>query len=100
MKNKIIKLSNSDYMVEENYKDCLNIEELQDLFTDYFYDYDYVLGDYSYNKLRLKGFYASNNKNSNKINDIKGYKNYIEDFCAVDCPFFLLKKQISIEKDK
>ena len=99
MKNKMIKLANMDYTVEENYKDCIDEDELQSLFTEYFYNYDYVLGDYSYNKLRLKGFYNSNNKNSKKINDIKGYKTYLKDFCAIDCPYFLLKKQISIEKE-
>ena len=27
-----------------------------------FVDFDYIFGDYSYSKLRLKGFYESNNK--------------------------------------
>lgn len=100
MKNKIIELSNMEYVIEENYKSCINIEEIQNLFTDYFYDYDYILGDYSYGKLRLKGFYNTENKKVKKINDIKQYKKYIEEFCAVECPYFLLKKQICIEKEK
>lgn len=98
MKNKNIKLNNIDYIIEDIHKDCLNIDELESLFTDYFYDYDYILGDYSYNKLRLKGFYNSNSKKVKKINNINDYKKYINDFCAADCPYFLIKKQISIEK--
>lgn len=54
MKN--IVLNDCHYEVIENYKNVFNLEELTDKFTDYFETFDYVLGDYSYGKLRLKGF--------------------------------------------
>ena len=47
------------------------------MFTDYFYDYDYIVGDWAYGKVRLKGFYESDNKKCNKINDIKLLDDYI-----------------------
>ena len=68
------------------------MEELESKFTDYFYDYDYIVGDYAYSKLRLKGFYDSNNKKSNKINDIKNLDKYLENNCAYGCKYFVLKK--------
>ena len=61
-------------------------------YTDYFYDYDYILGDIAYNKLRLKGFYDSSNKKANKINNYKDIDNYLKNFCANDCKHFILKK--------
>lgn len=97
---KKIILNEKNYIIQENYKNCFDLEELEKLFTDYFYSYDYILGDYSYGKLRLKGFYESNNKNANKINDIKILKKYLEDYCAVQCPYFLIKKEKNIEKNK
>ena len=100
MKNKIIFLSDMEYIIEDMRKDCIDVEEIQNLFTDYFYDFDYILGDYSYNKLRLKGFYDSKNKKAKSINNIKEYKKYIDSFCSPDCPYFLIKKKISIEKNK
>ena len=90
MKKEII-LENIKYEVLENKNDCLNLEELKELFTDYFYDYDYILGDYAYNKLRLKGFCDKNNKRFNKINDIKNKDNYLTKECAYKCKYFLLK---------
>ena len=33
--------------------------------------YDYIVGDIAYSKLRLKGFNNKSNKNFNKINDYK-----------------------------
>ena len=59
MKNKI---NDIEYKLIENYRDCFDlnetIEKMND--TDYFNDFDYILGDYSYEKLRLKGFYKKN----------------------------------------
>ena len=64
----------------------------------YFDDFDYVFGDYSYGKLRLKGFFESNSKKCKKYNNIDFYKKYLEEFCAKECPYFLIKKKITIEK--
>ena len=69
-------------------------EEFQSKCTDYFYDYDYIVGDIAYGKLRLKGFYHSSNKKANKINDYKNLETYLETNCAVDCRHFILKKDV------
>lgn len=84
-------------LLDNNYevikgKENFNYEETKSLFTDYFIDYDYVLGDYSYGKIRLKGFYDSNNKNVKKLNDIKNVDSYIKDYCSLGAKTFLLKK--------
>lgn len=91
MKKEII-LENIKYEVLENKNDCLNLEELKELFTDYFYDYDYILGDYAYNKLRLKGFCCKSNKKFNSINDIKSKDTYLKELCAYECNYFLIIK--------
>ena len=86
------------YEIVKNNKDCIDEEELKSLFTEYFETFDYVLGDYSYGRLRLKGFYESKNKLAKKINDIKYLDDYLKEFCAYQCPYFLIKKQINVEK--
>ncbi|MBR3661512.1 MAG: YutD family protein [Bacilli bacterium] len=93
MKNKKeIQLENNNYVVLENKNDCLNMEELKNKYTDYFIDYDYILGDYAYNKLRLKGFCDKINKKFNNINDINTKDEYLKDLCAYQCNYFLIKK--------
>ena len=58
----------------ENYKEAFDKEEFLSKCTDYFYDYDYIVGDWAYGKLRLKGFNDKSNKNYNKIQALKeGY---------------------------
>jgi len=89
---KKITVNNSEYELINNYKDGFNEIEFCEKCTDYFYDYDYIVGDYAYNKLRLKGFYDSNNKKVKDINNIKNFDKYIEEYCAHDCKYYALKK--------
>lgn len=89
---KIIMLENSNYEVIENIDDCLDLELLKSLYTEYFYDYDYILGDYAYNKLRLKGFCEKGNKKFNKINDYNNKEKYLKEQCAYKCKYFVLKR--------
>ena len=89
---KKIVINEKEYEVVENEKDCLNEEELEEKLTDYFDDYDFIFGDYAYDKLRLKGYYDSKNKKAKKINDIKTVKEYKEKYCSYGARTFLLKK--------
>lgn len=89
---KTIEILDKKYEIIKNEKDCLNIEELKDKITDYFDDYDYILGDYAYDKVRLKGYYESNNKKATEINDIKNIDDYISNYCSYGARTFLLKK--------
>ena len=48
-----LELNNHDYEVISNDNNCLNKEELKDKCTEYFEPFDYIFGDYSYDKLKL-----------------------------------------------
>ena len=85
---------NYEYELIENKKDAFDIEIVNNLYTSYFENYDYLLGDRAYGKIRLKGFCLKNNKNFNPINDFDGLNDYLENYCAKDCGYFLLKKTI------
>ena len=89
---KKIVLENNEYELIENYKDAFNEMDIKDKYTDYFTDFDYILGDYAYNKLRLKGFCEKNNPRYNKINDFSEKKNYLSNLCAYECRYFVLKR--------
>ena len=80
------------YQLLENEKEAFDYEEIKEKATDYFNDYDYIFGDIAYNKVRLKGFYEESSKKVNKINNIKFLDNYIKNYCAYECKWFLLKK--------
>ena len=90
---KIIEINNKKYDLITNYKDAFEEEEFLAKCTDYFDDYDYIVGDIAYGKLRLKGFYDPKNKKVKKINNYKDVNEYLKNNCAVDCRHFIVKKE-------
>ena len=89
--DKQITANNITYELIKNYRDAFNEEEFINKCTDYFTDYEYIVGDIAYNKLRLKGFYESNNKKAKKINNYNTLEEYLKNNCDVDCRYFILK---------
>lgn len=87
-----IEIDNNKYELIKNEREAFNEEEFRSRYTDYFKDYDYIVGDIAYSKLRLKGFNDKTNKNYNKFNDSKNIDKYILDNCAYGCKHFILKK--------
>ncbi len=94
---KTVVIENNEYKLIKDNREGYDEEAFKERVTDYFYDYDYIFGDWAYGKLRLKGFYKETNKKATKINNIKGLDEYIEKNCAYGCRYFLLEK---VNKDK
>lgn len=89
--NKIV-LENNEYEIIKDYKNGYNKEELEEKYTDYFNDFDYIVGDWAYGKLRLKGFCDKKNTKFKPINDIAKAEEYIKTNGAYDCRYFIIKK--------
>ena len=92
-----IVIDNKRYEVIKNYKDALDISDLEEKITAYFDNFDYILGDYAYGKVRLKGFNEKNNKNFRPLNDYNKVDEYINKNCAFDCKYFIIKRIVEKE---
>lgn len=90
---KTITINDVEYEVIKDVNEAIDKEVLSLKITEYFDDYDYIVGDWAYGKLRLKGFYDSTNKKCKKINDISGLESYIENSCAYGCKWFQIKRK-------
>ena len=88
-----VNLENDIYEVIKNVKEGFDKEELEKKYTDYFKDFDYIVGDWAYGKLRLKGFNDDTNQNVKPWNDFSKVDDYIQNQCAYECRYFILKKQ-------
>lgn len=84
--------NDKNYEIIKDYKNGFVNEEVKEKITEYFDEFDYILGDWSYGKLRLKGFCNKKNNNFKEINDINKVDEYIKNHCAYDCRYFILKK--------
>lgn len=81
-----------EYELIKDYKNGFDNEEIKNRITDYFKDYDYIIGDWSYGKLRLKGFCNKDNCKNRDINSYEKKDEYIKNSCAYECRYFILKK--------
>ena len=90
---KKIKIEDKEYELIKQYKDGFDLETFQEKYTEYFEGYDYILGDWAYGKLRLKGFCEKNNPLYNSINDYAAIDKYIKENCAYECKYFIIKKK-------
>lgn len=85
-------IRNEKYKVVKDYKDALDNSNLEEIVTDYYDNFDYIVGDWAYGKLRLKGFYNNNHKLVKEYNNIDNVDVYIKENCAYGCRYFILEK--------
>ena len=74
----MIEIEGIKYNLIENYKDGFNLDAIKEIYTDYFSPYDYIIGDWAYGKLRLKGFYKNSNKNCKDLNNFDYNERYVK----------------------
>lgn len=54
--------------------------------------YDFIVGDWGYDSLRLKGFFADKNPKSSYDNKISTVNEYLDEYCNFGCRYFILKR--------
>ena len=86
-------INDINYEIIKDYKNGYNKDEFISKCTDYFNDFDYIVGDWAYGKLRLKGFYSHDNKKCKKINDYNNLDVYLKENCAFECSYFVAKRK-------
>lgn len=61
-------------------------------YTDILDKYDYIVGDWGYEQLRLKGFYAPDNRRATKGQTIATLQDYLNEYCNFGCAYFVLQR--------
>jgi len=97
---KYVIINDKKYELLKNYKDGYDYDEISNKMTDYFDAYDYIVGDWAYGKLRLKGFCKKENKIFNELNDFSNLEEYIKNNCAYECRYFVLERIGEVEDAK
>ena len=76
------------YSLVENEKDCFSAPLVEEKITDYFLPFDYIFGDFAYDKLGEEDADSIEVKEYNNIENLATYK---KDHCAYGSATFLLK---------
>ncbi|HDE0343583.1 YutD family protein [Staphylococcus aureus] len=87
----MIKVDQHYFELIENYRECFNEEQFIARYSDILDKYDYIVGDYGYDQLRLKGFYKDSNKKAEMSKRFSNIQDYIFEYCNFGCSYFVLR---------
>ncbi len=82
----------STYELVENHKDGWNPEAFRERYSEVLEKYDYIVGDWGYNQLRLKGFFDTNKSHIANEKKIETKDEYLLEYCNFGCAHFTLRK--------
>ncbi|MBD7985594.1 DUF1027 domain-containing protein [Sporosarcina sp. Sa2YVA2] len=88
----MVTINNFEYEIITNYREGFNEEALNARFSDVLSKYDYILGDWGYSQLRLKGFFDDKNPKATYETKISTLQDYIYEYCNFGCAYFVLQK--------
>ncbi|SOC13038.1 uncharacterized protein YutD [Ureibacillus xyleni] len=80
------------YEIVENVRDGFQQDAFIARFSDILTKYDYIVGDWGYGQLRLKGFFDDKNQKATFDTKISTFEDYLFEYCNFGCAYFILKK--------
>ena len=104
--DKQIRQINEDHLLikEEPYQLVLNYREGFDLlafenrYQEYFEKFDFIVGDWGFEQLRLRGFYQIGQAKVPKDQTIDFLEDYLNEYCNFGCRYFVLAKEREVAK--
>jgi len=86
----------NNYEVVMDHKGGWNAEVFRERFSEVLERYDYIVGDWGYEKLRLRGFLKDQNAKGNKEYAISNLQDYLNEYCNFGCAYFVVEKVAEI----
>lgn len=88
----MISFQNHTFEIIENFKDGFDEEAFKNRYSEILNKYDYIVGDWGYNQLRLKGFFDDQNQKAAFDTKISTLDEYLYEYCNFGCAYFVLKR--------
>ncbi|MGX7091911.1 YutD family protein [Hutsoniella sourekii] len=91
-----VSIEDQDYQLVANYREGFDLEAFKGRYDDYFSKYDYIVGDWGHDQLRLRGFYQINYRKASKDRQINYVVDYLREYCNFGCAYFILGKDQAV----
>lgn len=88
----MIYVNGNRYEKVEDVKNAFQEETFRARYSEILNKYDYIVGDWGYNQLRLRGFYDDQNQRATYDTRIGTLYDYLYEYCNFGCAYFVLKK--------
>lgn len=87
-----VKVNHVTYEVIEDHRNGWDEDAFLKRYSEILAKYDYIVGDWGYEQLRLRGFYENNNRKAPPESRIGTLPEYILEYCNFGCRYFVVKK--------
>lgn len=85
-------IENLKFKLIESRGDAFNEVATTERWNEVLNRYDFIVGDWGYDSLRLKGFFADKNPKASYDNKISTVNEYLDEYCNFGCRYFILKR--------
>lgn len=73
-------------------RDGFQEDALNERYSEILQKYDFIVGDWGFDQLRLKGFFHDKNVKASFDSKISMLDDYIYEYCNFGCAYFVLEK--------
>ena len=88
----MININNITYEVIDEQREGFNEDAFKARYSEILTKYDYIVGDWGYGQLRLRGFFDDQNHKATFDTKISTLAEYLYEYCNFGCPYFVVKK--------
>ena len=94
----VVSIQNINYELVEERSNGFNEEAFRGRYSEILSKYDYIVGDWGYGQLRLRGFFDDQNPKASFDTKISTVTEYLYEFCNFGCAYFIVKKEENKER--
>ncbi|TJY39891.1 DUF1027 domain-containing protein [Cohnella pontilimi] len=80
------------FTLVHEHKNGWNPEAFKERYSEVLDRYDYIVGDWGYSQLRLRGFYKDGHPRATKETTISSLVDYLNEYCNFGCAYFVLTR--------
>ncbi|MCL9639290.1 YutD family protein [Lactococcus lactis] len=88
----VVQVGQRTFHIVHNYREAFDAEKLEQRFSDVLDKYDYIVGDWGFEQLRLKGFFSTSRRKMLADNKIDHLEDYVNEYCNYGCAYFVLRR--------
>lgn len=80
------------YRLVKDHRNAFDVARLNERYNEILDKYDYIVGDWGYDQLRLRGFYKDDRRGVSKDQLIGTLEDYLYEYCNFGCAYFVIER--------
>lgn len=96
--NERIQIKLQGYQIAVNYRDGFQLDAFKNRYQEFFEKFDFIVGDWASEMLRLRGFYQIGTRKVPRDQQIDFLDDYLKEYCNFGAAYFVLAKIEALEK--